>query len=171
MSIKLPNNKKEFVAVWSGFEDGAEGPDRIVIESDGRCRWQMRTESAFPCDPNSENAEIWNDKYYVWEEGGGVRVDALQRVMVNMLLALRRLAGFYLRPDTSPEFPSIISDKENVIAKMKGNKMLIVNVEGSSHDGEPFVSIRTNKALDPGEWMAALGSLAKAIDSYRGEFE
>lgn len=23
----------------------------------------------------------------------------------------------------------------------------------------------------PGEWMAALGSLAKAIDSYRSEFE
>lgn len=169
--LKLPSKKNERAVVWQGFEDGADGPSRIVVTSDGRGRWSMSTESACRCEYDDEGAEEWEDgEHYLWEASAGVAPSALSRVMIDLSLALREFAGFCLRPEVTPVQPSITEDGENIVAKVSGNRCLIVDNVGSSYTGEPIVAIRTNKSLDPGQWIAALGNLAKAIDAYDREF-
>lgn len=169
--MKLPSKKGERVTVLERFEDQAEGPSRIVLTSDGRGRWSMSTESAYRCEADDEGAEEWTDsKHYLWDASAGVAPAALKRVMIDLALALRKDAGFYLRPEVTPAEPSITDDGENVVAKIRGNRCLIVDNHGSSYTGEPIVAIRTNKPFDPGQWLAALGNLAKAIDAYDREF-
>lgn len=169
--MKLPEKKGERAVVWEAFERDAEGPTRVVVTSDGKGRWSMATESAYRADEDDPDGEVWTDgKRYAWDAPPGAMPAMLGRVMTTMALAVGG-RPYLLIPDVKPPLPTFTSRGDNVIAKIKGNRCLIVANHGDAYTGEPIVSIRTNKALDAGEWIAVLKGLARALTAYNRAME
>ena len=170
--MTLPTKKGEIAVVWSDHEPGSEGPVRVVVESDGRVRWSMRTECGLEPESPAATDYDWDTSgaafHHVPDDHGARSQGALTRIMIDMLMALR--GKWLLKPDQKAK-PSIRERGENVVSKTKGNKLLIVTEHGDHCEGGSLMSIATNKPLDAGEWVAALDALAHAIDDYMSWWE
>lgn len=179
MSITLPTRKGEIAVVWHRFENDAEGPVRVILVSNGNGRWEMRTEGGDPYVADGDDVEEYEDgKPYRWTDDAscanfvqddGAYQRALSRVLLAVGLAMR--GSVMLRPAQQVDNPSILGAGDNVVSRTKGNRQLVVTNEYGRSDGWFGSSVRTNKPLDAGEWLAALENLALALDAFDRHFE
>jgi hypothetical protein len=183
MLEKLPTKKGERAILWHDFEDRAEGPCRVVLISNGRGKWSIRTEAGLRIDDLDEDlakgAEPYDDGHmYAWSTGlvlpsfelppGGGFDRAPSKVIVEASWALSQVV--WLRPAQQVESPTIdLAADKSLISRTKGNKRLTLECVGSNYAGHPLMTMSTNKPMTAGELLVALQNLALALDRYDEE--